>query len=88
MPGTKIRPSELTESALAPTVNFIPAKPLKLLRRGGLFRANPVRKLTPPLFMIVESIAVAIAEPPPDTLAMFTWGEVAFTATLTVSVMG
>ena len=38
--------------------------------------------------MIVESDADADAEPPPDTLAWLTWGDVAFAATFTVTVMG
>jgi hypothetical protein len=37
--------------------------------------------------MVVESVAFALADPPPDTLAEFTCGEVALEATFTVTVM-
>lgn len=40
-----------------------------------------------PSRMIVESVAVALAEPPPETDAMFTWGELAFWLTDAVTVM-
>ena len=36
----------------------------------------------------VESEAVALAEPPPDTLTEFTCGEAALAATFTVTAMG
>jgi hypothetical protein len=35
-----------------------------------------------------ESMAFAVAEPPPETLTLFTWGEVAVCATFTVTVIG
>jgi hypothetical protein len=38
--------------------------------------------------MIVESVALAGADAPPDTLAEFTCGDVAFCATFTVTVIG
>ena len=38
--------------------------------------------------IVVESLALAVAEPPPETLTWFTWGDVAFAATFTVTVMG
>jgi hypothetical protein len=37
--------------------------------------------------IVVESVAVADADPPPLTVAVFTWGETAFAATLTVTVI-
>jgi hypothetical protein len=37
--------------------------------------------------MIVESVPLAVAEPPPETLTWFTWGELAFEATFTVTVI-
>ena len=37
--------------------------------------------------IVVESVALAVADPPPDTLTWFTWGEVALAATFTVTVM-
>jgi hypothetical protein len=37
--------------------------------------------------MIVESLAFAAADPPPDTLTWFTCGEVALAPTLTVTVI-
>jgi len=36
----------------------------------------------------VESFAFADADPPPDTVAAFICGEVAFAATFTVTVIG
>src|ERR1017187_773215 len=36
---------------------------------------------------VVESVALALAEPPPDTRTAFTSGEVAFVATFTVTVI-
>ena len=44
--------------------------------------------VSPAARMVVESVAELAASPPPDTLTEFTWGEVAFAATLTVTVMG
>jgi hypothetical protein len=38
--------------------------------------------------MVVESEALAPADPPPLTFATFTWGELALLATLTVAVIG
>ena len=38
--------------------------------------------------MVVESVAVVLESPPPDTLTEFTWGELASGATFTVTVMG
>src|SRR5438445_28224 len=38
--------------------------------------------------MTVESLALALAEPPPVTVTAFTWGEVAFGATFTVTTTG
>jgi hypothetical protein len=37
---------------------------------------------------MVESVALALAETPPDTLTTFASGEVALAATFTVTVMG
>jgi len=37
--------------------------------------------------MIVESLEVAVADVPPDTITWFTCGEVAFAATFTVTVI-
>jgi hypothetical protein len=37
--------------------------------------------------IVVESVALAAADPPPDTLAWFTCGDAAFDATFTVTVM-
>jgi len=37
--------------------------------------------------IVVGSLAVAVAEPPPETLTWFTCGEVALEATFTVTVM-
>jgi hypothetical protein len=37
--------------------------------------------------MIVVSLALAVADPPPDTLTWFTCGEVAVAVTLTVTVI-
>jgi hypothetical protein len=37
--------------------------------------------------MVVESVAVAFADPPPDTVAWFNCGELAFAATFTVTVI-
>jgi len=37
--------------------------------------------------IVVESAALAVAEPPPDTLTEFTCGEVALVATFTVTVI-
>jgi hypothetical protein len=38
--------------------------------------------------IVVESVAVAVADPPPDTLTPFTCGEAALAATFTVTVIG
>ena len=38
--------------------------------------------------MVVESLAPALADPPPVTSTRFTCGEVAFPATFTVTVIG
>src|SRR4029077_18460240 len=38
--------------------------------------------------MVVESLTLAVGEPPPETLAWFTCGEVAVPSTLTVTVIG
>jgi len=38
-------------------------------------------------FTIVESLALAVADPPPDTLTWLTCGEVAFAVTLIVTVI-
>jgi len=38
-------------------------------------------------FTIVESLVLAVADPPPDTFTWFTCGEVALAATLTVTVI-
>jgi hypothetical protein len=38
--------------------------------------------------MTVGSLMLALADPPPDTLAWFTCGEVALAVTFTVTVMG
>jgi hypothetical protein len=38
--------------------------------------------------MMVESVAVALADPPPEALTEFTCGEDALEATLTVTVIG
>ena len=38
--------------------------------------------------IVVESVAFAVAAPPPDTLTEFTSGEVALPATFTVTVIG
>jgi hypothetical protein len=35
----------------------------------------------------VESVAFAVAEPPPETLTLFTCGEVALATTFTVTVI-
>jgi hypothetical protein len=37
--------------------------------------------------MTVESVVFAFADPPPETAAAFTWGDVAFPATFTVTVI-
>ena len=37
--------------------------------------------------MLVESVALAVADPPPDTLTLFTCGEVALAATFKVAVI-
>jgi hypothetical protein len=37
--------------------------------------------------MVVESLAFAVDEPPPETLTWFTCGELAFDATFTVTVI-
>ena len=37
--------------------------------------------------MVVESVALAVADPPPDTPTLFTCGEVALAATFTVTVI-
>jgi hypothetical protein len=37
--------------------------------------------------MVVESFALAGAEPPPETATAFTWGDVALDATFTVTVI-
>lgn len=37
--------------------------------------------------MLVESVAFALPDPPPDTLTAFTCGEVALVATFTVTVI-
>ena len=37
--------------------------------------------------IMVESVALAVAEPPPETLTWFTCGELAFEATFTVTVI-
>jgi hypothetical protein len=42
---------------------------------------------TGPGMIVVESVALAVADPPPDTLTEFTWGDVALTATFTVTVI-
>jgi hypothetical protein len=38
-------------------------------------------------WIVVESVAVAVADPPPDTLAAFTCGDVALLATFAVTVI-
>jgi hypothetical protein len=38
--------------------------------------------------IVVESVAFALPDPPPDTLTAFTCGEVALVATFTVTVIG
>ena len=38
--------------------------------------------------MVVKSVALALAEPPPDTLTAFTCGDGAFPATITTTVIG
>jgi len=37
--------------------------------------------------MMVESLEVALGDPPPETVTWFTCGEVAFASTFTVTVM-
>jgi hypothetical protein len=37
--------------------------------------------------IVVESVVLAFAEPPPDTAAMLICGEVAFAATFTLTVI-
>jgi hypothetical protein len=37
---------------------------------------------------LVESVALALGDPPPDTITALTCGEVAFAATFTVTVIG
>ena len=37
--------------------------------------------------MVVESVVLAVADPPPDTETEFTYGEVAFATTFTVTVI-
>jgi len=37
--------------------------------------------------IVVESVAVALADPPPDTVTEFTCGDVALAATFTVTVI-
>jgi len=37
--------------------------------------------------MVVQSVVVALAKPPPDTLTAFTCGEAAFPATFTVTAI-
>src|SRR5579862_8979119 len=44
-PATQMRPSAETTSGLPPMVTFMPTKFPKSLRKGGLFKAKPVRKL-------------------------------------------
>jgi hypothetical protein len=39
------------------------------------------------VLIIVESVMLAVAEPPPETLTEFTCGDVAFPATLTVTAI-
>jgi hypothetical protein len=38
--------------------------------------------------IVVESVVLAVAEPPPATPTWFTWVELALAATLTVTVIG
>ncbi len=38
--------------------------------------------------IVVESVVLALAEPPPETVTLLTWGVVAFEVTLTVTVIG
>ena len=42
----------------------------------------------PRIVIVVESLALALADSPPDTLTWLTCGEEAFPATLTVTAMG
>ena len=61
-----------------------------------VIRVGPTPKLSfvrfkdkvPRMVIVVESLALAVADPPPDTLAWLTCGEEAYSATLTVTVMG
>jgi hypothetical protein len=39
------------------------------------------------MFMTVESVVFAVADPPPETDAWFTWGDAAVAETFTVTVM-
>jgi hypothetical protein len=43
--------------------------------------------LSDDVMIVVESFAFAFAAPPPDTVTVFTCGEVALAATFTVTVM-
>src|SRR5437868_12879819 len=45
--GTQIRPKAETESAVEPTVSFVPTQPLKSLRNDCPLTAYPVTKLVP-----------------------------------------
>ena len=38
--------------------------------------------------MVVESVVLAVADPPPETDTEFTCGDAAFDATFTVTVIG
>ncbi len=38
--------------------------------------------------IVVESVVLALAEPPPETVTELTWGEVALLPTFTVTVIG
>src|ERR1700694_826701 len=91
LPATQMRPRAPTLSALAPTVNCIPAKLPKSFRRGRLFRLYPVRKADVPAGrMVVGSVAVSLlvlVSPPPDTVAVLVTLDGALLATFTVRVM-
>ena len=44
LPVTQTRPTVYTVSGLEPTVKAMPTNPVKLLRNGGEFKANPVTR--------------------------------------------
>src|SRR5579863_8086954 len=90
LPATQTRPSEVTVSELAPTVNFMPAKLEKLFLAD--VPANEVRNAVepPPLgLIVVRSFQVSLltlVSPPPDTVAVLVTLAGALAATFTVTV--